>query len=122
MMDGMSRLAKVVMLAGLLVAGAGAALLVVFLVGQGLDRAGLWATVLTFGLTAAGTVASIWAVVLARSPADVVDVPDGERAPDARGETAGPSPAPGSITQTSSSGTNIAHTGNGDINISGPPQ
>jgi hypothetical protein len=86
MMDGMSRLAKVVMLAGLLVAGAGAALLVVFLVGQGLDRAGQWATVLSFGLTAAGTVASIWAVVLVRSPADVGDVPDGERAPDRSSE------------------------------------
>jgi len=113
--DGyMSRLAKVAVPVGLLAASAGTASLVVFLAGQGLARAGLWASILSFGLTGVGTAASIWGLVVTRRPRDH------KNAPEAMDQTAKGRPQSGAITQGNSGGVNIAHTGSGDINVSGP--
>lgn len=111
----MSRFAKSVLTAGLLLAGAGVGLLVVFLVGQGLVRASLWATVLSFGLAGLGVVVGVWGLIAARQPSRAADAPDRRDRHPADGRT-------GSITQISSGGITIAHTGEGDINTSGPAQ
>jgi Effector-associated domain 1 len=66
MMGYVSRLSKMAVLAGLVVAVTGLTLLVVFLAGQGLARAGLWASVLSLGLAAVGTAASVWGIVAPR--------------------------------------------------------
>jgi hypothetical protein len=106
---------KIFLAAGVLAASAGTVLLVVFLAGQGLVRASLWVTVWSLGLTVVGTAVSIWGLVAGRrsrvrpEPRTLGTVPpSGNR--------------PGAITQASSGGTNIAHTGEGDINVSGLPQ
>jgi hypothetical protein len=76
----MNRSRKMVLLSGVLVAIVGAALLSLFLANQGLERAGLWATVLGAGLTTVGTVVAAWTLVItiqaARSASQVSLEPD----------------------------------------------
>ena len=56
---------RIVLAAGLLGGAGGGGLLAVFFTQQGLGRASLWATVWGFPLVAVGTVAAVWALVLA---------------------------------------------------------
>jgi hypothetical protein len=111
----MNRFVKTALVAGLLIAGVGIALLVVFLVGQGLVRASLWGTIGSSGLAAIGTAASVWGLITARRTPRIAD---DSATMDSR-RSGGPT---GAITQVNSGGVNIAHTGEGDINVSGSAQ
>jgi hypothetical protein len=96
---------------GLLVAASGTALLVHFFISQGLTKASLWASVLAFGLTGVGTVAIVWTLVL------MIRQGDGQAKSYSSGEDLRPSTL---IKQVNFNGPNIAHSGDGDINYSGP--
>jgi hypothetical protein len=104
------------------VAGAGLGL---FLVREGLDRASAWVTVLGFPLVVAGTAAGVWSVVRAAGTGREgrrVDTPLRQESQDLSGQSTPERPgmdASGSIRQSNTGGINAAHTGQGDINLTG---
>jgi hypothetical protein len=98
---------------GLLFTAGGVTLLIHFFINQGLTKASLWATVLAFGLTCLGTVATVWTLVLMIRQGEVHSAPPS-------GNSSGDQQRSAMIRQVNSNGTNIVHTGEGDINYSGP--
>jgi hypothetical protein len=71
----------------------------------------LWASLLSFGLTGLGTVATVWTLLL------MIRQGDGEAKPQIGRENLHPLTL---IKQGNFSGPNITHSGDGDINYSGP--
>ena len=109
--DGYMRRSRVIaLICGVLIAGVGIGWLIYFFASQGLTNASLWATVMGFGFTAVGTVGIVWTLVLiirqGKGESEDRDKDDGRR---------GSAP----VRQVNSSGTNIAHSGEGDINYHG---
>lgn len=101
--------------AGVLIVAAGVlGMLLAFLMRQGLAKASLWATFLVLPLTVVIAIAGVWAAVLAARGLHADRVPAGGKA------AAGPDIArSGSVYQTGTQGLAIAHTGRGDINLTG---
>ena len=87
---------------------------------QGLDKASLWASLLGLPLTVLIAVCGAWTVVLAAKEVHSSEVPG----------RSGPGSAPttdarylsrsGDIWQSHTGGSTVAHTGVGDINVTGP--
>jgi hypothetical protein len=99
-----------------------------FLVSEGLNRASAWVTVLGFPLVLAGAAAGVWSVVRAvRTGRETrqVDTPLQQKSQDSSGASTPARPemgASGSIRQSNTGGINVAHTAQGDINITGTDQ
>ena len=87
---------------------AGATYLSMFLVHQGLAKAALWATVLAFGATVVGAVASIWTLVI------TVRLSSNDDGPSAHA----PHTNQATVKHSNKGGVNIVHTGKGDIKVS----
>jgi hypothetical protein len=99
-----------------------AAALAVFLVSQGLDKAGLWATALGLPLGVIIAIAAVWTAMLAAKPRRGPEHRhDTQQSADLRSGFAPGVTSSGGIRQDHTSGTAVAHTGRGDINIAGPP-
>lgn len=105
--------------AGLIAGTTALAVLLVFLLRDGLAKASLWATFLVLPLTAISAIAGVWAVVIAArslrdgrvptkdsSGGDVVDRPRIVRS--------------GNVRQERTDGPAVAHTGVGEIIFTGP--
>jgi hypothetical protein len=108
--SGVRRYKIAVLCAGLGFAAGGIALLIHFFVSQGLTTASLWATILSFGLAALGTSVAVWTLVLMIRQ-------DGQSASQSSNDG---QQRFASTKQVNSTGSNIIHSGQGDINYSGP--
>ena len=101
---------------------AAAAALAVFLVSQGLDKASLWATVIGLPLAAIIAISGVWTTFLAaRSLRGSEQQNETPHTADPRDDSRPGVTRSGSIHQDNTRGTAIAHTGSGDIGITGLP-
>jgi hypothetical protein len=106
---------KLVVAAVLMVTVGALGVVLAFLLRQGLAKASSWATVLVLPLTVVIAIAGIWAAVLAAR-----GLRAGEEVADDKKAAAQGVARSGSIYQTGTRGSAIAHTGWGDISITGP--